>query len=158
MRRVWLPALVMALGGCDPDCGSGRQIDGDYAVFANVWEYDGENLDAFPSYMTPANGWSEWSVTWGAAAGGGVVVTIDDQSFSGTGTWDDVECGNFALSLSGTYRSANDSLHEFTADGTFVAYASRFEGVWEWEEDWTSAQGETGTFGATGQVSASGID
>src|SRR5687768_8799926 len=102
MRTVLLLSLPLA-AGCNADCGSPEQINGRYAMFANVLVYDGDNLEGFPSYQTPANGWTEWEIAWTNLANGRVDVSIDGQPFGGDGAWNEVECGNFTLRFAGVY-------------------------------------------------------
>ena len=63
-----------ASSGCGLDCGNPSLSNGHYAIFANVLEYEGTNLENFPSARTPANGWSEWSIEWSPEQVG--VVTV----------------------------------------------------------------------------------
>jgi len=161
MRSIPLVLASLALplaAGCGADCGKPTQINGTYAVFANVIQRSGSNMDHFPSYMTPANGWTEWTLTWNRNKPAKVSVVIDGQPYTATGSWDEVECGNFTLDFAGTYLSINDSTHEFAVTGDFVAFGPQIEGRWDWEETWTSAQGETGTFSTIGQVSGTLVD
>lgn len=155
MRPLVL-ALLCALplaGGCGVDCGSPQEVDGRYAVFASVLEVtDLSDPEAFPSYMTPANGWTEWRLDWGGGSGGKNVIELDEQTYEGTGSWDPVECGHFTLDFSGTYASVNETEHLFQASGEFVVFGPNLEGVWDWSEEWTNRRGDSGTFAASGQL------
>jgi hypothetical protein len=151
MRPALLASLPLAVVGCNADCGNPEQINGTYAVFANVVTYEGDNLAAFPSYQTPANGWSEWDLGWTNLMTQRIGVTIDGQAFEGAGIWNEVECGNFDLRFSGEYTSDIGSVHSFEADGRFVRFAERLEGTWQWSEQW-SYEGENGTFNANGEL------
>jgi hypothetical protein len=150
MRTVLLLS-PLALAACNADCGSPEQVNGRYAVFANVLSFDGDNLDGFPSYQDPANGWSEWEITWTNIANGRVTVLIDGEEFDGDGAWDDVECGNFSLRFAGVYASDIGSTHDFTTTGQLVRFADRLEGTFTWSEEW-AYDGDDGTFDADGQL------
>lgn len=151
MRTLLVLGSIPLLSGCNADCGSPEQVNGRYAMFANVLAYDGDNLDGFPSYQTPANGWSEWEITWTNLQSGRVTVSIDGQPFDGDGLWDDVECGNFTLRFAGLYTSEDGSTHDFRTDATLVRFADRLEGTWTWSEAWARA-GDDGTFESDGQL------
>lgn len=159
MIRALLGLVAVAsLGGCGPDCGQPDQVNGTYAVFANVVEEPQvTNAEHFPSYMTPANGWSEWTVQWNLVDPSQVAVTIDEQPYQATATWDDVECGNFRLTFAGDYVSINDTEHAFSVDGQFVVFGGHLEGLWSWSETWTSRDGEHGTFSSLGQMSGTRV-
>jgi len=144
-----------ASSGCGLDCGNPSLSNGHYAIFANVLEYEGTNLENFPSARTPANGWSEWSIEWSPEQVGVVTVGIDGQEYEAQGAWHEVECGRFTLAFSGVFLSAVDSTHEFQANGDFVTYANQLEGRWDWTEQWGTAGGASGEFLADGQVSGS---
>lgn len=154
MKRLFLLLLAAPLTGCGVDCGSPDQVDGRYAVFANVLDHDGTNLEAFPSYQSPANGWTEWTLAWDRVRNE-VTVAIDGQPYPAEGVWDDVVCGNFQLAFEGVYASEEGTEHDFVAVGDFTVFASHLEGDWTWEESWTNLESETGTFTADGQVSGS---
>jgi hypothetical protein len=154
MNRALLLSLVAPLAlaaGCGVDCGDPTQVNGRYAVFANVLTFDGTNLEEFPSYGSPANGFSEWTIDWDRVAGE-VHLTIDDFPFTGTGVWDDIECGNFTLDFAGPYTDADGASHDLTATGSYVVFADQLVGDWTYSETWTSLDGESGTFDADGQV------
>jgi hypothetical protein len=145
--------------GCDIDCGPPRQVNGTYAVFANIMTYDGTNLEEFPSYGSPANGWREWTIAWPSSYSADVDVQIDDTAYVAHGEWDALVCGNFTLSLSGPYVSGQGSSHEFEAEGDFAVFGTQIEGRWDYSEIWTTADGEeTGTFTTDGQIAGSRIE
>ena len=147
-----LVASSASASGCGVECGSPSDIAGTYAVFANVVEYDGSNLENFPADTSPANGWSEWSILVGAD---GVTLLIDDDSFSPRTTVSTVECGSFTMDLDGAYREDND-VHVLSASGEFNVFASHLEGTWDYEEEWTVGK-DAGTFTATGNLSGTWI-
>lgn len=151
MRTALLLVSTLAAAGCNADCGSPEQVNGRYAVFANVIAFDGENLEGFPSYQTPANGWSEWAITWTNLSNGRITVAIDGQEFEGDGGWNEVECGNFSVRFAGIYTSDLGSTHDFRADGQLVRFADRLEGTWAWSEQW-AYDGDDGTFEADGEL------
>jgi hypothetical protein len=151
-------ACLPAAGGCGVDCGSPSQVDGRYAVFANALEIrEVTNEENFPSYESPGNGWSEWILTWDELLQDEVLVDIDRQTFPAVGVWNEIECGNFTLEITGDYLSETGSLHSFTADAQFIQYASQLEGLWDYSEVWTSVEGEQGTFVIDGQVNGTVI-
>lgn len=153
MRTLLLPpVLALSLWGCGVECGPPSQANGTYAMFANPITQQATNEQEFPSYMTPANGWSEWTVRWNTLDTDQVTVEIDGQPYSAQGAWDDIECGSFHLGFQGIYESVNDSTHDFEVDGQFVLFGNQVEGVWDWSESWTSRDDEQGTFTAYGQV------
>ena len=156
--RICLILGAAPLGGCGLDCGEPTDVEGKYSVFANVVAYEATNYEAFPSYMSPANGWAEWDITWNQVDSGPVIVSIDGQPFAGTGSWDAVECGHFALEFAGVYASEHESTHDFTAVGDFVVFGNQLEGEWRWDESWQGRGGEIGVFGADGQVSGSVVE
>ena len=156
MMRLALALLMLSATGCGVACDASSEINGRYAVFANVLEYDGTNLEVFPSYMSPANGWSDWDMAWPEGSET-VAVAIDNQSYVAESTSDPRYCGTFSMSFSGTYTSVNDTTHEFVADGDFVVFGPQLEGDWTWEESW-ALDDATGTFSATGQLSGLRID
>jgi hypothetical protein len=86
-----------------------------------------------------------------------VIVEIDGQSFAAQGTWNDIECGNFNLDISGTYKSPEKSTHVFTASGQFIQFANQLEGLWDYEEQWSTDEGQTGTFVIEGQVTGTTV-
>ncbi len=142
-----------ASSGCGVECGSPSQVNNKYAVFANVLEIQTEeNKENFPSYSSPANGWSEWILRWDELIQEGVIVEIDNQSFPAEGVWNEIECGNFDLDISGDYYAESGSVHSFTASGRFIQFANQLEGLWDYEEIWTAENGEQGTFAIVGQV------
>lgn len=147
-----LPGLALSLLGCGVECGAPNQANGTYAMFANPITQQATNEAGFPSYMTPANGWSEWEIRWNTLDTDQVDVKIDGQSYAARGAWDDIECGSFHLESQGLYQSVNDSTHDFEVDGQFVLFGNQVEGVWDWSEAWTARNGEQGTFSAHGQV------
>ena len=158
LRGFSIALLALASGCGGVDCGSPSQIDGTYAMFTNVLTYDGTNLEAFPSYESPANGWAPWVISWGKTSQADVIVEIDDQEFAGSGTWDPVECGNFTLDFAGLYVSEVGTQHQFTSTGQYLWFTDSIEGVWDYAEDWTNLASETGTFTTNGQVSGSIVE
>lgn len=153
MRPAALLALIAApLAGCGVDCGSPTQVNGVYAVFANVVEFEGTNLEAFPSYQSPANGMREWQISWDRVTNE-IAVAIEGQEYQATGVWNDIECGNFTLEFGGPYASLEGTQHDFFATGEMVVFASQLEGSWQYQEDWTGKDGETGSFSADGNLS-----
>lgn len=163
MNKPLFAFLLVSAGfasGCGVDCGDPSQINGRYAIFANVIEWEvSEPSEAFPSYKSPANGWAEWTFEWNQLKQPPVIVSFDGQPYEGDGTWDPVECGNFNLEWSGTYLSDSDSTHAFSATAQFVQFADQIEGQWTYEESWTAETGETGTFTVTaGQLSGHRVE
>ena len=158
--RAALLFMAAAAAGCDVDCGPPHQVNGTYAVFANVITYDGTNLDEFPSTGSPANGWREWALNWPNSYSADVDVAVDGFDYMAAGEWDPLVCGNFTLAFGGTYVSpALGSTHEFEADGDMAVFGVQLEGRWNYSETWTTADGdETGTFTAEGQIAGSRID
>ena len=157
MRSLMALGVALLLTGCGVACDASSELDGRYAVFANVVAFEGTNLDAFPSYMSPSNGWSDWDLAWPEGADT-VAVAIDDQSYVADASSDPRFCGTFSMSLSGTYTSVNVTSHVFAATGDFVVFGPQLEGDWVWDESWVALDGETGTFSATGQLSGLRID
>lgn len=147
-------AGALALGtACDVDCGSPSQVNNQYAVFANVLEIKAvDNEEAFPSYQSPANGWSEWILRWDEMIQDDVIVEIDRQSFAAVGKWNEMECGNFDLEFGGEYVSDTGSVHSFDSTGRFIQFANQLEGLWEYQEVWTDTTGEQGTISLSGQI------
>ena len=124
-----LPLLLLPLAvACDVDCEDPTEANGTYAVFANVITWEVTNEDAFPSYMSPANGFTEWSLGFPVREGGPVEVTIDGQPFVATATTDDTVCGAFSLDFEGTYTSTRDSTHAFAASGDFAVFGPQLVG------------------------------
>ena len=153
-----VPLAAFSGVGCGVDCGAPSQVNGRYAVFSNVVSILAvENEKNFPSYHSPANGWSEWNLVWNEMVQDEVIVEIDDQSFAAQGTWNDIECGNFNLDISGTYMSPEKSTHVFTASGQFIQFANQLEGLWDYEEQWSTDEGQTGTFVIEGQVTGTTV-
>jgi hypothetical protein len=153
-----LGAVCVAAGsGCGVDCGPPTQVNGAYAMFANVLTYEGTNLEAFPSYQSPANGESEWLIAFDAISGQ-TTIGIDGQSFDAGGTWDTTQCGVFSLQFGGLYLSAANTSHLFEANGDFVGYGDHVEGTWTYSENWSDGQGESGTFDADGQLAGDRIE
>lgn len=150
--RGSLLAGAAAASGCGVDCGAVDQIAGTYAVFANVVEYDGSNLENFPADTSPANGWTEWSIIVDTDS---VTLLIDDDTFSPRTTVSTVECGSFTMEFDGAYRQ-DDDVHVLSAAGEFNLFADHLEGTWDYEEEWTAGKA-AGTFEATGNVSGTRI-
>lgn len=148
MRPVILSAL---LAGCAPVCPGPSQVDGTWAVFANVLSRTGGDEPAFPVESTPTNGETVWSIAWGAAAQGSVDLAIDGQPVQASGRWSTEACGTFELALDGTY-SHEGASHTFEARGTFLVYQDSLDGTWDWTEQWRAATDETGVFTARGQI------
>jgi len=160
----WIP-LILLIGaamssGCAPDCGPAAQIAGNtYEVFTHPVSASGENLDRltappdFSSYSVPVNGEGSWSFAFGNADVGPVAITIDGQSFDGQGVWDAVECGHFTVEdVGGEYAAADGSTHTFSAAMSIVVFGEQLEGLVQWNESWTLAGGETGTYRSTAQM------
>jgi hypothetical protein len=122
-----------------------------------------ENEENFPSYHSPANGWSEWNIVWKEMVQDEVIVEINGQSFEAQGVWNDIECGNFTLDIAGTFVSLDpvklteESTHVFTASGQFIQFANQLEGLWDYEEQWSTDKGQTGTFVIEGQVTGTTV-
>jgi hypothetical protein len=153
VSRAAIVAAAVASSGCGVDCGTPDQVNGVYAVFANVTgDVEVSNPEAFPSYMSPANGWGEWTIEWDRVSGD-VRMTVDDQAYDAVGTWDPIECGTFDLEFGGPYLSPEGTTHDFYAVGSFVVFANQLEGNWEYSEDWVAVDGQSGTFATDGQVS-----
>lgn len=154
-----LVCATLGASGCGVECGSPSQVNNLYAVFANVLEIESvDNEESFPSYASPANGWSEWNLRWDEIIQADVIVEIDSQSFPATGEWNDIECGNFNLDIAGDYFADGGSVHSFTARGQFIQFANQLEGLWDYEEVWTAEDGEQGTFVISGQVNGTVIN
>ena len=153
-----LPLAIFSGVGCGVDCGAPSQVNGRYAVFANVINIlSAENEDNSPSYHSPANGWSEWSIAWNEMVQDDIIVEIDGQSFAAQGEWNDIQCGNFTLDISGTYISDKESTHAFTAQGQFIQFANQLEGLWDYEEQWSTVKGQSGTLVIDGQVTGTTV-
>ncbi len=151
-RCLFLLGLSAPLAGCGVDCGEPTQVNGIYAVFANAVTHEGTNLEEFPSYQSPANGMREWAITWDRVSDA-INIDIEGQSFAAAGEWNDIECGSFTLDFGGPYQSPEGSTHQIAAVADLVVFAQSLEGTWEYDEDWTSETGESGTFSAHGQLS-----
>ena len=147
-----LLAGAAAASGCGVECGPAEEIAGTYAMFANVVEYDGTNLENFPADTSPANGWTEWSIFFDGDA---VTLLIDDDSFSPRTAVSTVECGSFTMDFSGAYRQDGD-VHVLSASGDFNLFADHLEGTWDYDEEWTAGK-DAGTLVATGNVSGTRI-
>ncbi|MBN2800118.1 MAG: hypothetical protein JXX28_13315 [Deltaproteobacteria bacterium] len=149
---------LLGLAGCSADCGQPDQVNGTYAVFANVISApEVSNEEAFPSYMSPVNGWTEWEIQWNLVDQTQVVVLLDGQAYQAQGSWDSLECGRFDLKFQGDYTSVNDTEHAFVADGSFVVFGAHLDGVWAWSEIWTGRNAQSGTFAALGQVAGTRV-
>lgn len=155
--------LVPALSGCAPDCGAVNQFNTlTYRVFANPFEYTNDNpvfLEGpeFWSYGTPANGVSQWNFAWTGAAVGPVTVTIDGQTFEGTGELDEVECGQALVTFNGLYvDDANNVEHNFNASMSMTLWSEQGGGLMGayliWKESWTHPSSENGTFTANAHL------
>lgn len=155
MKRV-LVLLVASGSGCGVDCGPPTHVNGSYNMFANAITHDGTNLDEFPSYQSPANGWSEWLISFDAISGQ-TTVAIDGQAFEAGGSWDTTQCGVFSLQFGGLYLSPENTSHLFQSDGEFVGYADRVDGSWSYSESWSDGEGESGSFEAEGQLTGDRI-
>lgn len=157
MRRLlWLCVFAPA-AGCGVACDAPTEVNGTYSVFANTLTHEGTNLENFPSYSSPANGWSEWTILWDEA-NAAITVAIDGQSYGASGSWDGVECGTFDMAFGGAYDGGDGSVHAFTSTGNYVTYADHLEGVWHYEEAWSDGGGQVGDFEAEGQVSGQIVD
>lgn len=152
-----LLVAVAAAPGCGVDCGAPTQVNGTYAMFANVITYDGTHLEDFPSEMSPANGPSEWLIAFDAISGQ-TTVAIDGQAYDAGGSWNTEECGRFNLQFGGLYLSAAHTTHLFQATGDFLGYNGHIEGTWTYSEDWSDGNGHDGTFHTEGQLSGDRID
>jgi hypothetical protein len=159
-----VPLAAFSGVGCGVDCGAPSQVNGRYAVFSNVVSIlEVENEENFPSYHSPANGWSEWNIVWKEMVQDEVIVEINGQSFEAQGVWNDIECGNFTLDIAGTFVSLDpvklteESTHVFTASGQFIQFANQLEGLWDYEEQWSTDKGQTGTFVIEGQVTGTTV-
>jgi len=122
-------------------------------MFAKSLSYTSSNpvffaAPNFWSYGSPAIGDSTWSFRWGASDQGTVTATIDGQDFTGTGTWDALECGHFTVEgLSGDYiDEVGGSTHSFNANMIFTVYSNEISGEMLWNENWSAPDGESGTF------------
>lgn len=159
MRSLFLAALVSlpALSGCTTDCGPVSKFNTlTYRVFANPVEFTNDNPEFlagpdFWSYGTPANGVSEWNFAWTAAASGPVTVTIDGQSFEGTGELDEIECGQALVTFQGVYvDDANSVDHTFNASMSMTLWAEQGGGQMGayliWKESWSHPSSEAGQF------------
>lgn len=153
-RALALSVLLLApLGaGCRNICGTANtELNGRvYRVFTNAEDWTLTNEEEFPFNGTPANGYADWALNWGAAASGPVTVLIDGQEFAGNGTYDTEECGNFQLRFEGTYVNEDrGSEHKLAARGDWLFYDKRLEGAIEWAEAW-STDSSNGQFTMSG--------
>jgi len=145
-RAVLVLPIVPLAAACGVDCGDPTQINGTYAIFANVQDYDGTNLENFPSYGSPANGFSEWKIDWDRVANQ-VNLTIDNYPFTADGTWDPIQCGDFTLDFAGPYTDTAGVSHNLSVtNGSFVVFADSINGEWDYDETWTDLDGNSGTF------------
>jgi len=153
--------FVSSVGsGCAADCGPAGQIAGNtYAVFTHPLTATGSNIERltappdFASYGVPVNGESSWTFAFGGSDVGPVSVTIDGQPFDGQGFWDAIECGNFTVEdVSGAYMSSDGTEHDFNADFSLVVFGDQLEGLAQWNEAWTLANGDSGTYRSTAQM------
>jgi hypothetical protein len=153
MRAV-LPVLVLsALVGCAPACPEPSSVDGTWEVFATVLTSEGADDPDFPSYHSPANGPSTWTLAWGPSEVGPVDLLIDGVPVEASGTWSRDRCGAFSLRVAGDLDGPTGSRHTFDADAELVVFGDRLEGTWDWSELWVARDGlTTGSFTADGQV------
>lgn len=150
---VCVLASASLLGACSGQCPPASQISGrTYSVFANAVSHtaDDDSLfvgPTFYSYGIPANGSGTWSFQWDQGNNGPVAVVIDGQSFAGTGTWDDLECGYGVLDFGGVYVDEVTGVdHDFQAVAALTFYADQVGGLMVWAENWSSPDGGGGTF------------
>ena len=152
-------ALVSACAG---QCPPASQISGrTYGVFANAVTHTADN-DAlfrapnFYAYGIPSNGAGTWTFQWNQGDNGPVSVVIDGQSFSGTGEWDNLECGYGVVEFGGVYVDEPTGVeHDFQAISALTFYADQVGGLLIWAENWSSPDGESGTFRSESHVTVS---
>ncbi|MFT4622892.1 MAG: hypothetical protein ACI8PZ_001548 [Myxococcota bacterium] len=145
MRATLLLVPLAVLSACSADCGPASQINGTvYRVFGSFLTVDSRRTDAHATHGSPSNGRADWEFVWASDAGA-MTVIIDDQPFDGTGEWDLVECGNFAIRWDGDYIDSNGVTHLFEATGDFVVYEDRIDGIAGWNETWQDGD-DTGRF------------
>ena len=144
-----LPALVCS--ACNADCGPASQLNGRvYKVFAAFVKVDSRRTDVEATWGSPSNGKGDWEFAWSGDSGA-MTVIIDEQPFDGTGEWDAVECGNFAIQWDGEYVDDNGVSHLFEATGDFVVYDDRIDGIAGWNETW-QVDGRTGRITGRTQI------
>ncbi len=138
-----LLGAAFATAGCQPDCGSPRDLDGvRWEVFGNPIDFTAGDTGAPPG-QTLINGYTDWSIEWGEAVSGPLVVRIDDQPFDGEGTWNTQQCGAFQAAFTGTFRSRDGTDHNFTASGNFWVFDVLLEGSMVYSETFTTVDGGT---------------
>lgn len=138
--------------GCSDICGAPTQINNiEYDSFVNARAFSLSDEDGFPAEGCPVNGPLAISFEWASELGEGpLTVRMDGQAFEGSGTWSQMDCGNFQASWEGTYEGSDGSRHTFVAAAAFVVWEStNLEGFIEWDENWTSAEGVQGEFAAS---------
>lgn len=147
-------ALLLLASACSPAvCPEPAAVAGTWDVFAVVLTSVGGDDPDFPSYHSPANGASTWTLAWGEQDVGPVDMTVDGTPITAEGVWDRETCGTFSLDLVGAVTGPTGSEHGFTADALLMVYDDTLQGTWDWSESWTSRDDEaTGTFSATGRV------
>jgi hypothetical protein len=147
--------ILISLLACTETCPDPKtRLDADWDVFVNAVEHTIENEPAFPADTSPGNGPHAWRVDWNTDQlfKGAVQVTMDGQTFDGTGTWSEVECGHFSLAWSGIYEAETGAEHAFAAGAVLVTYEHELEGFMDWEETWKAPDGQVGTYVAATQV------
>jgi hypothetical protein len=146
--RASLPVLVLAAAataGCQPDCGTPRDFDGvRWDVFGNPVDFTAGQTGAPPG-QTLINGHTEWEIQWGDTVSGPITVLVDDQPFQGEGVWDTQQCGAFAASFTGTFRSRDGTDHNFTTSGLFWYFDVLLEGAVSYNETFTAVDGTIGS-------------
>jgi hypothetical protein len=143
------PLLVCP--SCVSDCGPAGQISGRvYRVWGSFLTVDSRRTVVEATHGSPANGRADWEFAFSADSGP-VTVIIDQQPFDGTGEWDPLECGSFQVRWDGEYIDDAGIIHLFEANGDFVVYEDRLDGIVGWNETWNMA-GETGRFNGRTQL------
>lgn len=147
-------SLLLLASACSPAvCPEPAAVTGTWDVMAVVLTSEGADDPDFPSYHSPANGPSTWTLAWGEQDVGAVDMTLDDTAITAEGVWDRDTCGTFGLDLVGSVTGPTGSQHGFTAEALLMVYEDTLEGTWDWSESWTSRDGAaTGRFTATGRL------
>ena len=151
---IALGGVVLCSAGCVTiDGGPPSQIDGEYAVFANVIAFDEAQLAAYPLETSPVNGTSVWQAVWDVESNAAIDLVIEGQAYRAQAAWDSAVCGHFTAAFSGVFEDSADISRQFTAGGEFTSFGDSLEGELDWSEIWQGEAGESGVWESSVRIS-----
>jgi hypothetical protein len=151
-----LAVAALALGGCAETCPLPQDALNQkiWDLFGRVTVLEQEQDPAWPAESLPFNGPHLWTIDWASNDfdGARVIVTIDEQVFEGTGSFDDVECGNFVVTFGGTYAAEDGAEHEFNASARLATLPEGLDGFVEFKSTWRTPADAIGSAAGIAQL------